>query len=102
MLLKNADLESDGVKEVLRQRGFAESLDILFRDPLIRSNRIIRTNAPEEKYRPLWNENVALLHHLENAPEVEKIRSSGDHGISEEDWEQQKALPEQTMPGHRD
>ena len=102
VLLKNADLESDGVKEVLRQRGFAESLDILFRDPLIRSNRIIKTNAPEEKYRPLWNENVALLHHLENAPEVEKIRSSGDHGISEEDWEQQKALLEETMPGHRD
>ncbi len=102
VLVKNAGLESEGVKEVLRRRGFAESLDVLFRDPLILSNRVIKADAPEEKYRPLWNENVALLQHLENAPEVEKIRNAGDTGIADEDWERQKALLQETMPGHRE
>ncbi|MDA1091337.1 MAG: DNA primase [Proteobacteria bacterium] len=102
VLVKNAELESDGVKDVLRQHGFAESLDVLFRDPMIRSNRIIKVDAPEEKFRPLWNENVALLQHLENAPEIEKIREAGDDGIAEDDWERQKALLQETMPGHRD
>jgi DNA primase len=102
VLVKNAELESDGVKDVLRQHGYAESLDVLFRDPLIRSNRILKADAPEEKFRPLWNENVALLQNLENAPEVEKIKEAGDTGIAEEDWERQKALLQETMPGHRD
>jgi len=102
VLVRNAELESDGVKEVLRQHGYAESLEVLFRNPVIRSNRILKTDAPEEKYRPLWDENVALLQNLENAPEVAKIRDSGDDGINEEDWAQQKALLEQTMPGHRE
>ncbi len=102
VLVKNTELESDGVKDVLRQHGYAESLDVLFRDPLIRSNRILKADAPEEKFRPLWNENVALLQNLENAPEVEKIKEAGDTGIAEEDWERQKALLQETMPGHRD
>ena len=102
VLVKNAELESDGVKDVLRQHGYAESLDVLFRDPLIRSNRVLNADAPEEKFRPLWNENVALLQNLENAPELEKIKETGDTGIAEEDWERQKALLQETMPGHRD
>ena len=102
VLVKNAELESDGVKDVLRQHGFAESLEVLFRDPLIRSNRVLKADAPEEKFRPLWNENVALLHTLETAPEIKKIRQAGDAGIAEEDWERQKALLQETMPGHRD
>ena len=105
VLLKNAGMESDGVKDVLRQRGFAESLDVLFRDPLIRSNRVIRTDAPAEKYQPLWDENVVLLKNLEYAPELEKFRYTGETSISEEDeedWERQRALLEQTMPGRRD
>ena len=102
VLLKNAGLESDGVKDVLRQRGFAESLDVLFRDPLIRSNRVIRADAPMEKFQPLWDENVALLNNLETAPELEKIGQTGESGISEDDWERQRALLEQAMPGHRD
>ncbi len=105
VLLKNAGLESDGVKDVLRQRGFAESLDVLFRDPLIRSNRVIRADAPAEKFQPLWEENVALLKNLENAPELEEFLRTGETSITEEDeddWERQRALLEQTMPGHRD
>ena len=105
VLLKNVGMESDGVKDVLRQRGFAESLDVLFRDPLIRSNRVIRTDAPAEKYQPLWDENVVLLKNLEYAPELEKFRYTGETSISEEDeedWERQRALLEQTMPGRRD
>ena len=105
VLLKNAGMESDGVKDVLRQRGFAESLDVLFRDPLIRSNRVIRTDAPAEKYQPLWDENVVLLKNLEYAPELEKFRYTGETSISkedEDDWERQRALLEQTMPGRRD
>ena len=102
VLVKNAELESDGVKDVLRQHGFAQSLEVLFRDPLIRSNRVLKADAPEEKFRPLWNENVAFLHNLENAPEVKKIKETGDTGIAEEDWERQKALLQETMPGHRE
>jgi DNA primase len=102
VLVKNAELESDGVKNVLRRHGYAESLDVLFRDTRIKSNRIIKADAPEEKFRPLWNENVALLHTLETAPEIKKIRQAGDAGIAEEDWERQKALLQETMPGHRD
>ena len=102
VLLENADLDSDGLKGVLTQRGFAESLDAMFRDSLIRSNRIIRADAPVEKYRPLWDENVALLTNLATAPEVEKIRRTGETGIAEADWERQRALLEHVMPGHRD
>ncbi|HIC30235.1 MAG TPA: DNA primase [Rhodospirillales bacterium] len=102
VLVKNAELESDGVKDVLRQHGFAESLEVLFRDPLIRSNRVLKADAPEEKFRPLWNENVAFLHNLENAPEVKKIKETGDTGIAEEDWDRQKALLQESMPGHRE
>jgi DNA primase len=102
VLLENAELDSDGLKDMLVRRGFAESLDAMFRDSLIRSNRIIRADAPEEKYRPLWDENVALLTNLATAPEVEKIRSTGETGIAEADWERQRALLEHVMPGHRD
>jgi DNA primase len=102
VLVKNAELESDGVKDVLRQHGFAESLEVLFRDPLIRSNRVLKADAPEEKFRPLWNENVAFLHNLENAQEVKKIKETGDTGIAEEDWDRQKALLQESMPGHRE
>ncbi|MFQ5765927.1 MAG: hypothetical protein ACE5GT_13475, partial [Rhodospirillales bacterium] len=102
VLLKDADLESEGVKSVLRERGFAESLDVLFRDPLIRSNRVIRAGTPAEKYRSMWDENVALLKHMENAPEVDRFRNTGDDGIAEDDWERMRALIEATMPGHRE
>ena len=102
VLLKDANMESDGVKDMLRQRGYAESLEVLFRDPLIHQNRHINRYAQPEDYQLLWNENVDLLHHLENAPEVEKVRESGDSGITEDEWEKTKALLEQTMPGHRD
>ena len=102
VLLKNAEMESDGVKDVLRNRGYAESLDVLFHDPLISLNRHINTEATPEEYQPLWNENVELLKNLENAPEVEKVKQAGDSGIAEEDWEQTKALIEQSMPGSRE
>ncbi len=102
VLLKDADMESDGVREVLRERGFTESLEVLFKDPLINQNRHINQDASPDDYQPLWNENVALLKHLENAPEIEKVRQTGDSGMSEEDWERTRALLEQTMPGHRD
>jgi len=102
VLLKDADMESDGVRDVLRQRGFAESLDVLFRDPLISSNRHINKDAVPENYRLLWNENVDLLKHLENAPEIEKARESGGNRIAQDDWEQTKALLEETMPGERE
>ena len=52
MLLKDAQLETEGIKRVLRERGFAESLDVLFRDPLIRANRVIKSDAPAEKVEP--------------------------------------------------
>ena len=61
-----------------------------------------RQDASPDDYQPLWNENVALLKHLENAPEIEKVRQTGDDGMSEEDWKRNKALLEQTMPGHMD
>ena len=102
VLLKFEGLSSESVKLMLRQRGFAESLDVLFRDPLIRSNRVIRTDAPVEKFQPLWDENVALLKNLEAAPELEKILRAGESGIPEDDWEGHRALLEQTMPGRRD
>ncbi|MEE9318499.1 MAG: DNA primase [Rhodospirillales bacterium] len=102
VLLKDAEMESDGVREVLRERGFTESLEVLFKDPLINQNRHINQDALPDEYQPLWNENVALLKHLENAPEIEKVRQTGDDGMSEEDWKRNKALLEQTMPGHRD
>jgi len=102
VLLKDAEMESDGVRDVLRQRGFAESLDVLFRDPLISRNRHINQEAGPEDYRELWNENVDLLRHHENAPEIEKAKQTGDARIAEEDWEQMKALLEETMPGHRE
>ena len=102
VLLKDANMESEGIKEVLRNRGFAESLDALFRDPLIAHNRHLDAKATADKFEPLWNENVSLLQSLETAPEVEKIRNAGDTGIPDEDWEQARALLQQTMPGHRD
>jgi len=102
VLLKDAEMESDGVKDVLRERGYAESLDVLFRDPLISQNRHINAEATADEYQPLWNENVEFLKHLENAPEVEKVKKTGDAGIAEEDWEQTRALIEQSMPGSRD
>ena len=102
VLLKDAEMESDGVKDVLRERGYAESLDVLFRDPLISQNRHINAEATADEYQPLWNENVEFLKHLENAPEVEKVKKTGDDGIAEEDWEQTRALIEQSMPGSRD
>jgi len=102
VLLKDAAMETDGVKDMLRTRGYAESLEVLFRDPLINQNRHINRNARPEEYQLLWNENVDLLHHLENAPEVEKVRSSGDTGISENDWEKTKAMLEQSLPGERE
>jgi len=95
-------METDSVKDMLRTRGYAESLEVLFRDPLINQNRHINRNARPEDYRLLWNENVDLLRHLENAPEVEKVRSSGDSGISEDDWEKTKAMLEQSLPGERE
>jgi len=102
LLLKDAAMETDGVKDMLRTRGYAESLEVLFQDPLINQNRHINRNARPEEYQLLWNENVDLLHHLENAPEVEKVRSSGDSGISEDDWEKTKAMLEQSLPGERE
>ncbi len=102
VLLKDTGMESDGVKEVLRERGFAESLEVLFKDPLIRQNRHINKDAAEDEYQLLWNENVELLKHLEGAPEVERLKQDKESGIAEEDWERTKALLEQTMPGHRE
>ncbi len=102
VLLKDADMEPDGVREVLRERGFTESLEVLFRDPAIRSDQIIKPDALPEKYWAMWNENVEFLKHLENAPEIEKVRETGDDGMSEEDWKLNKALLEQAMPGQRD
>lgn len=102
LLLKDAGLETEGVKRVLRERGFAESLDVLFHDPLIRANRVIKSDGPADKVAPLWDENVALLRHLENAPEVARIKDPDGAGISEQDWEQWKALIAETMPGHRE
>ncbi len=102
VLLKDANMETEGIKEVLRDRGFAESLDVLFRDPLISHNRHLGAEATADEFEPLWNENVSLLQSLETAPEVEKIRNAGDTGIAEEDWEQARALLQQTMPGHRE
>jgi|TARA_Y100000031_G_scaffold110511_1_gene121714 DNA primase len=102
VLLKDAEMESDSVKDVLRERGYAESLDVLFRDPLISQNRHINAEATADEYQPLWNENVEFLKHQENAPEVEKVKKTGDAGIAEEDWEQTRALIEQSMPGSRD
>ena len=105
VLLENNDLQSDGLKSVLRQRGFSESLDFLFRNALIRSNRVIQTDAPAEKYQLLWQENVALLKNLEITPELDRVRNSGETSIFEEDeddWERQRALLEETMPGCRD
>ena len=102
VLLKDARMESEGIKAVLRDRGFAESLDVLFRDPLISHNRHLGAEATVDEFEPLWNENVSLLQSLETAPEVEKIRHAGDTGIADEDWEQARALLQQTMPGHRE
>ncbi|MCH8238419.1 MAG: hypothetical protein IIC06_09640, partial [Proteobacteria bacterium] len=102
LLLKDARMESEGIKEVLRDRGFAESLDVLFHDPLISHNRHLGAEATVDEFEPLWNENVSLLQSLETAPEVEKIRHAGDTGIADEDWEQARALLQQTMPGHRE
>ena len=45
---------------------------------------------------------VALLTNLATAPEVEKIRRTGETGIAEADWERQRALLDHVMPGHRD
>ena len=102
VLLKDVEMESDGIKDVLRERGYAESLDVLFRDPLISQNRHINAEATADDYQPLWNENVEFLKHLENAPEVEKVKKTGDAGIAEEDWEQTRALIKQSMSGSRD
>ena len=105
VLLENTDLQSESLKDVLRQRGFSKSLDFLFHDALIRSNRVIQKDAPAEKYQLLWKENVALLKNLETTPELDKIRDSGETSIFEEDeddWERQRALLEETMPGCRD
>jgi DNA primase len=102
VLLRDVHLETDGVKAVLRERGFAESLDVLFRDPLIRANRVIKTDAPPEKYRPLWHETVEFLKHLENTPEMERMKRPGAAGIDEGEWERMRALIAETMPGHRE
>jgi DNA primase len=102
VLLRYADMESAGVKDVLRERGYAESLEVLFRDPLISQNRHINQDASPDECRLLWDENAELLRHLENAPEVEKLKQEGESGISEGDWERTRALLEQTMPGHRE
>ena len=102
LLLKDARMESEGIKEVLRDRGFAESLDVLFHDPLISHNRHLGAEATVDEFEPLWNENVSLLQSRETAAEVEKIRHAGDTGIADEDWEQARALLQQTMPGHRE
>jgi DNA primase len=105
VLLKNTDLKSNDVKNTLRKRGFSESLDFLFNDDLIKSNRVIQTDASVEKFRQLWEENVVLLKNLEITPELDKIRRSGETSIFEEDedhWERQRALLEEAMPGCRD
>ena len=102
VLLRDVGLKTDGIKDVLRERGFAECLDVLFRDPLIRTNRVIRADAPPEKYQPLWQETVDFLKHLENAPEVERIRRPGEAGIDPDEWERMRALIAETMPGHRE
>ena len=105
ILLENTDLRTDDIKNLLIKRGLSDSLDFLFRDSLIISNRVIKTDAPIEKYQLLWEENVTLLKNLEASPELDNIRQSGETSIFEEDeddWERHRALLEEAMPGCRD
>ncbi len=105
ILLENIDLKTNDIKNLLIKRGLSDSLEFLFRDSLIRSNRVIKIDAPIEKYQLLWEENVALLKNLETSPELDNIRKSGETSIFEEDeddWERHRALLEEAMPGCRD
>tara|TARA_B100001142_G_scaffold307179_1_gene337556 strand:- start:195 stop:1802 length:1608 start_codon:yes stop_codon:yes gene_type:complete len=105
VLLEKTELKSSDLKNELIKRGLSKSLDFLFRDTLIRSNRILKIDAPPEKYQKLWEENVILLKKLEISPELEKIKQLGETSIFEEDeddWERHRALLEESLPGCQD
>jgi len=102
VLLKDAELETAGVKRVLRERGFADSLDVLFRDPVIRFDRFIKADAPPEKVRPTWDQNVAILKYLDVPSEVEMLKDPAKNGVRDEDWEQVRASLNENLRGQRE
>ncbi len=102
VLLKDAGLETEGVKQVLRERGFAEMLDALF-DDLVRTDRKIKTGAAPEDYWAEWNMNLEFAKRPENAPEQEMLRRDAEQNTKDEAaWKLVLASLNENLPGHRE
>ncbi|OHC74623.1 MAG: hypothetical protein A3H92_11635 [Rhodospirillales bacterium RIFCSPLOWO2_02_FULL_58_16] len=84
ILSSDHDIVTENLKAELERRGFSETLDAIFNDPLIRKNSYIKPGAPEKNVLEGWNQILRRIRSGANALEVESMKGAD---IDRQEWE---------------
>ncbi len=83
VLAEGYGAEAETVEREVRARGFGETVDALFSDPLIRRHRHIRADADSESVRETWTENIDAIRRDSFAAELAQESADGDTSVED-------------------
>jgi len=72
LLSGDPDCDAEGLKDALRERGLAATLDALYSDAMLRRHRKIQPQASNDDVFETWNESLEKLHQAALRSEREK------------------------------
>jgi len=85
LLSGDPELDVEHLKEELRQRGLAASLDALFRDALIARHRLLRPDAVNDELQELWDQNYDQVRRANDRAEHAPAVAEMSENLSEDD-----------------
>ena len=85
------DLDADSLRARLGERGFGESVDGVFREPIVAGYRMLRVETPIDEILALWDEKYGERQAESLDSERNRVKEAGTDGFSEEEWERERS-----------
>lgn len=85
------------VEAALRDRGLADGVELVFRDPLVRAHRLVRADASVEDAIEAWTDSARALREAALAEEARHLNEALKGDIDAGNWEQLRARKSSTL-----
>ena len=97
LLSGDHDLDVQGLRDGLRDMDLGGVVDGLFRDPLVKTHRMIGPGAADEDIQATWDQNLHQLQNAQLAREKEKVKDTLTEEFTEDRWRRDRALIEAAL-----